>query len=56
MTVYAPFFYADLNFKQALLEDVNDVNEISLFGSYGEYRSFIPSITVASIGSSLGVL
>jgi hypothetical protein len=50
--IYAPFFYADLNIKQALLQNVNEVNEIRLFGSYGEYRSVIPAITG---GSSLGV-
>lgn len=47
--IYAPFFYADLNFKQVLLKDVNEVNEIRLFGSYGEYRSFVPLITESNM-------
>lgn len=42
--IYSPFFYADLNFKQVLLKDVNEVNEVRLFGSYGEYRSTLPLV------------
>lgn len=42
--IYSPFFYADVNFKAALLKDVDEVNEIHLFGSYGEYRSTLPLV------------
>nr|WP_162988775.1 hypothetical protein [Pedobacter schmidteae] len=36
--LYAPFYYADLNLKQAFLQDVAAVNEFRFYSSYGQYR------------------